>query len=147
VKSAAVLYVADLGRMRSFYGACFEMEVVDEGDDYCVLESEPMTLSLVTAPRHLAPAVVPSVPPSRREDVPIKLAFAVQSIDGSRPRLAEFGGVVDPTTNAWEFRGRIHCDGVDPEGNVIELIELISPMDHSASAPQAPAARANPDHR
>ena len=123
VKSAAVLYVKDLLRMRPFYRACFQMVVVDDGQDYCVLESESLTLSLVTVPERLAAAIVLSVPPSRREGVPIKLAFAVDSIEALRPLLTELGGVVDPATSQWEFRGGIHCDGVDPEGNVLQLVQ------------------------
>jgi predicted enzyme related to lactoylglutathione lyase len=126
VKSAAVLYVKDLRRMRSFYRACFQMDVVDDAHDYSVLESEPLTLSLVTVPERTAGAIVLSVPPSRREDVPIKLAFAVDSIEVLRPLFAEFGGVVDSATTQWEFRGGIHCDAVDPEGNVIQLVQPIT---------------------
>jgi predicted enzyme related to lactoylglutathione lyase len=130
VKSAAVLYVQHLGRMRSFYRACFQMDVVDHAHDYSVLESERLTLSLVTVPERVAGAIVLSVPPSRREEVPIKLAFAVDSIEVLRPVFAELGGVVDPATTQWEFRGRTHCDAVDPEGNVIQLVQ---PVTHALS--------------
>jgi predicted enzyme related to lactoylglutathione lyase len=125
MKIGAVLYVKDLDRMRSFYEACFRMEVADDADGYCVLESEPLTLSLVRVPEQIAATIAVSVPPARREEVPIKLAFTVDSIDVLRTLFAEFGGVVDPATSQWEFRGGIHCDGVDPEGNVLQLVELV----------------------
>jgi predicted enzyme related to lactoylglutathione lyase len=125
MKSGAVLYVKDLDRMRSSYGTSFQMEIADDAHEYCVLESESLTLSLVRMPEQIAAAIVVSVPPLRREEVPIKLAFMVESIDVLRTVLAEFGGVVDPTTSQWEFRGGIHCDGVDPEGNVLQLVELV----------------------
>jgi predicted enzyme related to lactoylglutathione lyase len=126
VRSAAVIYAKDLGLMQSFYRVCFRMERVDEAADYCVLESEPLTLSLVAVPEHIAAGLVISVPPLRRDRVPIKLAFAVTSIDSIRPVVAELGGVVDPSETQWEFRGRIHCDGVDPEGNVIQLLQAVT---------------------
>jgi predicted enzyme related to lactoylglutathione lyase len=126
VKSAAVLYVNDLRRMRSFYRACFQMDVVDDAHDYSVLESEPFTLSLVTVPERIASTIVVSVPPSRREHVPIKLAFVVDSIEPLRPLFAELGGVVDPALTQWEFRGGIHCNAVDPEGNVIQLVQPVT---------------------
>ncbi|MBO0834022.1 MAG: glyoxalase/bleomycin resistance/dioxygenase family protein [Actinobacteria bacterium] len=99
------------------------MQVVDDARDYCVIESESLMLSLVKVPEQIAATIALSVPPERRSGVPIKLAFGVRSIDAVRPLLVEFGGVVDPATSQWEFRGGIHCDGVDPEGNVVQLIE------------------------
>ena len=109
--------------MHAFYATCFKMDVADEAEDYCVLESESLTLSLVAVPKRLAATIHLSVPPSRRDQVPVKLAFAVASIVGLRPLVAELGGSVDPTNAQWEFRDSIHVDGVDPEGNVIQLLE------------------------
>jgi predicted enzyme related to lactoylglutathione lyase len=125
MKSGAVIYVKDLDRMQSFYEACFHMEVADRAREYCVLESESWTLSLVKMPAQIAASIVVSVPPARREEVPIKLAFTVDGIDVLRTRFAEFGGVLDSTTSQWEFRGGVHCDGVDPEGNVLQLVERV----------------------
>jgi predicted enzyme related to lactoylglutathione lyase len=126
VKSAVVLYVKDLRRMRYFYQAAFSMVVVDQADDCCVLESEVLTMSLVAAPERISAGITLSDPPSRRENVPIKLAFGVDSLEDLRPVLAELGGGVDPLQTQWSFRGGIHCDGVDPEGNVLQLVQPIS---------------------
>jgi predicted enzyme related to lactoylglutathione lyase len=125
VKSAVVVYVKDLRRMRSFYQVAFNMVAIDESDDYCVLESEVLTMSLVAAPERIAAGITLSDPPLRRENVPIKLAFGVNSLDDLRPVLAELGGAVDPPQTQWSFRGGIHCDGVDPEGNVLQLVQPI----------------------
>jgi predicted enzyme related to lactoylglutathione lyase len=125
MKSGAVIYVKELDRMRSFYEACFHMEVADSAREYCVLESEWWTLSLVTMPERIAASIVVSVPPARREEVPIKLAFTVDGIEVLRTRFAELGGMLDPATSQWEFRGGVHCDGVDPEGNVVQLVERV----------------------
>jgi hypothetical protein len=135
VKSAAVLYVKQLGQMRAFYRDCFKMQVVDAAEDYCVLESEPLALSLVAVPDHIAATIHISVPPVRRDEVPIKLAFSVGSIEDLRLMVAEMGGLVDPSTTEWEFRGSTHCDGVDPEGNVIQLLEPV----HTHAGEPAPA--------
>jgi hypothetical protein len=112
--------------MRSFYQACFNMNLVDKAEDYCVLESEWLTLSLVAVPERVAATIDVSVPPVRRESVPIKLGFAIVSIEALRPLMAERAGLVDPATTQSEFRGSAHCDAVDPEGNVIQLLELIT---------------------
>ncbi len=125
MKSGAVVYVKDLHRMRSFYLTVFRMVAIDESADYCVLESDALTMSLVAAPDRIAAGITLSDPPSRRESVPIKLAFGVDSIEDLRPVLAELGGAVDPPHAQWSFRGGIHCDGVDPEGNVLQLVQPI----------------------
>jgi predicted enzyme related to lactoylglutathione lyase len=130
MKSGAVLYVKDLDQMRSFYEACFRMEVVDDAHEYRVLESDSFTLSLVRVPEQIAASIVVSVPPVRREWVPVKLAFGVDSIDALRTRFLEFGGTVAPATSQWEFRDAIHCDGVDPEGNVVQLVQATTRTNH-----------------
>ncbi len=135
MKSAAVLYVKQLGQMRAFYRDSFKMEVVDAAEDYCVLESKLLALSLVAVPDRIAATIHISVPPVRRDDVPIKLAFSVGSIEDVRLTVAEMGGLVDPSTTQWEFRGSTHCDGVDPEGNVIQLFEPV----HTRTAEPGPA--------
>jgi predicted enzyme related to lactoylglutathione lyase len=122
--AAAVLYVNDLERMRSFYERCFGMSVVAAGGgEFCVLASADWELSLVTVPEAVANAVVVGDPPVRREDSPIKLAFEVEGIEGLRPVVAGSGGQMDPSESAWEFRSRRHLDCLDPEGNVVQLRE------------------------
>jgi predicted enzyme related to lactoylglutathione lyase len=115
VKSAAVVYVKHLGPMQAFYQATFQMEAVDEAGEHCVLESDALTLSLVVVPDRIAAGILLSDPPSRRTGVPIKLAFAVDSIDDLRPVVTELGGAIDPPQTRWEFRGQIHCDGSTPK--------------------------------
>jgi predicted enzyme related to lactoylglutathione lyase len=126
VGSAAVLYVQDVPLLRAFYAACFELTVVEETEDYCVLDSGSWSLSLVAVPAHVAAHLDPTRPPTRRENAPIKLAFGVPSIDDLRPVAAGLGGRVDPADTQWEFRGHRHCDAVDPEGNVVQLREAMA---------------------
>jgi predicted enzyme related to lactoylglutathione lyase len=57
----------------------------------------------------------------RREDVPVKLVFAVVDIVAARNSAAERGGAVDPVDREWGFEGFKVCDGHDPEGNVFQL--------------------------
>ena len=57
----------------------------------------------------------------------VKSAAVVDSIDALRPVFVQGGGLVDPSATQWAFRGRTHCDGVDPEGNVLQLVEPIAP--------------------
>jgi hypothetical protein len=51
---------------------------------------------------------------------PVKLAFGVTDIDALRPTIARLGGDTD---GEWRFGDALHCDCVDPEGNVVQLIQ------------------------
>ena len=126
MKAAAVLYVKQLDRMRSFYEQCFGLEVGDTAADHCVLESETWTLSLVVVPDEVAATIHNSVPPRRRPEAAIKLAFDVPSIDNLRAKVVGLGGQVDPSETQWDFQGFRRCDGVDPEGNVVQLMKAVA---------------------
>jgi catechol-2,3-dioxygenase len=117
MRATAVVYVGDLARMRTFYERCLGLVVADTGDGYCRLQSRQWLLTLVQSDD----ALPTTSPAPRRSHIPIKLAFEVQSISAIRTLAAELGGQVDPSE--WNFRGEIHCDAVDLEGNVIQLIE------------------------
>jgi predicted enzyme related to lactoylglutathione lyase len=123
VPAAAVLYVGDLTRMSAFYRGCFGLSVVDSASDsdtgYCGLSSADWLLTLVQS----AEAQPTTMPAPRRTQTPIKLAFEVDSIEAVRSRAAGLGGQVDSRESGWSFRRSTHCDCIDPEGNVIQLIE------------------------
>ena len=117
----AVIYVKDLDAMRSFYQRCFGLTIADaEGQRHCILLGDDWDLALVASRQ---PAAMPDVgdPPSRRSGVPTKLAFDVDDIEVSASIVATAGGVMDPVGTTWKFRGRLHRDCLDPEGNVVQL--------------------------
>ena len=107
--------------MVAFYCECFGLEPVETAQDYAVLESAAWNLSLVVMPAAIAATMPEAVPATRRADTPIKLAFQVESIEAVRPVLTRLGGQLDPAGTQWSFRGQRHCDGVDPEGNVVHV--------------------------
>jgi predicted enzyme related to lactoylglutathione lyase len=127
VTCAATVYVSDLDPMRVFYQPGFGLELSEVvPGDYCVLESDAWTLSLVTVPEAVARTIHLGAPPVRREQTPVKLTFDVESIDAMRAVLPPLGGSVDPVRSEWEFRGFQHCDSVDPEGNVVQLRAMVA---------------------
>jgi hypothetical protein len=77
--------------------------------------------------REVAVTIHLSVPPRRRDETPIKLSFDVAGIDDLRPVVVRLGGQIDPPETGWGFRGYRPCDGVDPEGNVIQFREPLAP--------------------
>lgn len=123
MRAEAVLYVGDLGLLREFYGRCFGLDVEDEGTGFCGLASEAWLLTLVQSDE----AVPGSAPPARRRETPVKLAFSVPEIEDVRRLALELGGVVDPAASTWQFRDSLHCDLVDPEGNVVQLVQPLRP--------------------
>jgi predicted enzyme related to lactoylglutathione lyase len=126
VNGGAVLYVKHLDRMRRFYSECFALRTVETTEAYCVLESDAWTLTLVVVPEEIAARIHLADPAQARDDVPVKLAFAVPSIDDLRVALTELGGQIDPDVDPWDLRGLRHCDVIDPEGNVVQLREPVA---------------------
>ena len=125
MSAVGVIYVKDLDRVSAFYEQCLGFDTVEGGDRYRVLAAEEWTLSLVRA-EELWATIEISAPARRRTEVPIKLGFAVRSIEEIRAGAEALGGRIDPPDTAWDFRDVRHCDGVDPEGNVIQLLEPLS---------------------
>jgi predicted enzyme related to lactoylglutathione lyase len=123
VRAEAVVYVKDLERMRCFYEGCLGLAVEDGAEDYAVLESEAWRLSLVVVPPSVAATIQLSVPARRRETAAIKLGFQVARIEDLRSPAAVLGGQIDPASTQWDFLGFRRCDAIDPEGNVIQLLE------------------------
>lgn len=129
VSAVGVIYVKDLDRMSAFYARCLGFEAVESGDRYRVLTAEGWTLFLVRAAKELAATIEISAPARRRTEAPIKLGFTVPSIQEVRAGAEVLGGHIEPADTAWDFRDFRHCDGLDPEGNVIQLLE---PLDAQA---------------
>jgi predicted enzyme related to lactoylglutathione lyase len=102
--------------MRAFYEGCFALKPVDAHEAYVVLESDIWRLTLVET----AEARPKSSPATRRENTPVKLSFGVADIDALRPRIASLGGRTD---REWRFGDAVHCDCIDPEGNVLQLVQ------------------------
>ncbi len=121
MSASAVIYVIDLPRMGAFYEQCFGLVPVETADSHMVLESGAWLLTLVRAPSRIADTIAITDPPSRRTDAPIKPVFAVRSIAATRATAAPLGGHIDPVDTQWQFRGSLRCDGIDPEGNVLQL--------------------------
>ena len=78
-------------------------------------------LSVVRIPEQLASTIVIANPPVVRESTPVKLSFLVPRLDAVRAAATATGGGLDPLDSAWSWRGMLHLDGFDPEGNVVQF--------------------------
>ncbi|MBV7542543.1 hypothetical protein KW835_15700 [Acidovorax sp. sic0104] len=125
-QSGAVIFAKDIRRLADFYEQlCGLAEVHAEGD-HIVLESGAVQIVVHAIPPRISKAITITQPPAVREQVPIKLFFAVSDLAIARLRAAELGGHVAPAAKEWEARGFRACDGHDPEGNVIQLRQRLA---------------------
>jgi predicted enzyme related to lactoylglutathione lyase len=117
----AVLHAKDLPRLVEFYSAVASLQIMTLQGNFAVLGQQPAQLVIVRIPERVAHSITIETPPVRREDVPVKLVFAVADIVVARNSADERGGAVNPADQEWRFEGSKVCDGHDPEGNVFQL--------------------------
>jgi catechol 2,3-dioxygenase-like lactoylglutathione lyase family enzyme len=120
-RSGAVLYAKDVDRIVAFYSAVLGLRPADRDVDHVVLESPGFQLVVLRIPRDIASGIEITVPPARRAKAAIKLVFFVPDIADVRASADACGGVMNPTATEWSFQGFTVCDGLDPEGNVIQF--------------------------
>jgi hypothetical protein len=85
-RPGAVLYAADLGRLRRFYEALCELQLAASHADHAALESTSFQLVIVQVPEHVARSFEVVSPPVRLEETPVKLVFPVADIAALRGR-------------------------------------------------------------
>jgi catechol 2,3-dioxygenase-like lactoylglutathione lyase family enzyme len=111
----AVLFVKDLRRMTAFYRDTLGLKVTSGSAGWIELDAGPVALALHAIPAAVAAGIVIETPPRVREGSPVKLSFAVADVAAERTRLVAEGVVMREVRPG-------SCDGVDPEGNVFQLV-------------------------
>ncbi|MDZ7653412.1 MAG: VOC family protein [Burkholderiaceae bacterium] len=119
--AALVVYAKDPTRVARFYEDVAGLRVTELDDAFILLEGAGVELVVHAIPAAIASTFEIAVPPERREDGAIKPCFTVTDLQRARQRAAVGGGLLDPAASEWTWRGLRHCDGHDPEGNVIQL--------------------------
>jgi predicted enzyme related to lactoylglutathione lyase len=127
--AGAIVYAKDIARLARFYADVADLEIVHEVADHVALESETYELVIVAIPAATAARIVITTPPARRENTAFKLVLPVESLAEARAAAQAAGGGVDAPEREWEFQGSRVCDGFDPEGNVIQLREIVETGD------------------
>ena len=117
--SGAVLYVKDLERMKRFYGEMLGSEPTNQSwaDVWAVFDKGGIRFCLHAIPAALNVEI--AIPPELREDAPVKLMFEVEDVEAERERLESRG--IQMIRRPWQKPGEA-CDGVDPEGNVFQIL-------------------------
>jgi predicted enzyme related to lactoylglutathione lyase len=115
----AMLFVKDLERMTAFYRDALELQELPElaQDGWVELAAGGARIALHAIPAQYADAIVIESPPRARESAPAKLVFEVDNLAEAMARLQQHGAVM---REPWAFGG---CDGLDPEGNVFQVVE------------------------
>lgn len=124
--AGAVLFAKNMQQVADFYAAVAGFSTVSGGDDHVVLESPVFQLVVHRMPGDIASGIQVTMPPARRANGAVKLVFPVQSLVDARATVAAYGGVLEGPDREWTFQGWRVCDGLDPEGNVVQLRQRIA---------------------
>lgn len=117
-RTGAVLFAHDLDRVAAFYAAVLGLVEAHRDTHHIRLESPGY--ELVVHATHTAPEDA-STPPARRSSAAFKPVYFVPDIAPLRRIAPGLGGALEPATQEWSFHGVTVCDGVDPEGNVVQF--------------------------
>jgi hypothetical protein len=117
------LFAAKPDALAAFYADVLGLNETGRGDDHIVLESPVFELVVHRTPPPSAPAENDRDRPGRRAGAAFKPVFFVRSLATVRTIAARHQGSLEPTEREWSFNGMRVCDGVDPEGNVIQFRE------------------------
>ncbi len=121
-----VIYAEDLKRLANFYESVLRLAREDEADDFVLLGSASVELAVVQAPSAVSELIGIHSPPRVRSETPIKPSFAVADVEAMRSAIAAAGGGLKAAGATWTWRGALHLDGWDPEGNVFQLRQRVS---------------------
>ena len=122
-RTGAVLFAKNLDRVATFYSVVLGLTEANRADDHILLESPGFQLVVHRITVGGAAAGDITAPPARRATAAFKPVFFVPSISRLRGVAETHGGILEPADQEWSFNGVTVCDGLDPEGNVIQFRE------------------------
>lgn len=127
----AVIYTADIDRLTAFYVAVLGLRVRERKADHAALEGDACELVLLRAEESSrASSALDGGVTDRRTQAAIKMVFLVPSLARARAAASEAGGRLNAERHEWRYGDHRVCDGLDPDGNVIQLRE---PLGSAAS--------------
>ncbi|MCH9672223.1 MAG: hypothetical protein K0U93_12310 [Gammaproteobacteria bacterium] len=117
-----VIYAKELRRLVDFYSMFGFATKTEHPREYAVLSDGHSELNVVQIPDAIAVNISIRTPPIIRADTPIKLIVSVPCLESALLEVQANGGLTPNET--WEFQGRMTEDVIDPEGNVLQLVQL-----------------------
>ena len=121
VPTLSVVYAKDIQKVAAFYRRTLSLAVLEEEQNFVVVGNAGYEIAVVRMADSIARATQISVPPVVREDTPIKCSFWVENLQSVKMEAEAAGGATKPLSSAWSWRGQLHLDGHDPEGNVVQF--------------------------
>jgi Glyoxalase-like domain len=121
IPSLVVVYARDVARVAEFYRRTLSRPLIEEAPDFMVIGDARLEVVVVRMSRTIAEQSPVSTPPAVRTDTAVKASFLVEDFDHVHAHATATGGGTKPVSAAWEWRGQLHLDGHDPEGNVLQF--------------------------
>jgi catechol 2,3-dioxygenase-like lactoylglutathione lyase family enzyme len=117
--SRTMIFAKDMQRMTAFYRDGIGLRLLEEKsqEGWAELEAGAVMLVLHGIPAEIAKDIHVTSPPKRRDQTPIKLVFRTPDVAQARAHLIAHGAVM------FEPRSWGGCDGMDPEGNVFQILK------------------------
>lgn len=128
-RAGALIYAKDPGLLTHFYRTLLQMVVCSQDEQLVVLENSDIQLLIHAIPEPYVGQVVIKRPPELREEGAIKLFFTVSSLAWAEAKAADLGGGL--LSQQWTGPGFVVRNAFDPEGNILQLRELLGSPDPS----------------
>lgn len=125
-RTGAVLFAENVEQVAAFYSGVLGLNQADRDSDHILLESPGFQLVVHRLVGEGQAASDSRPAPVRRATAAFKPVFFVPSIARLRDAATTHGGVIESSEHEWSFNGVTVCDGLDPEGNVVQFREIAS---------------------
>lgn len=119
-----VIYAKDVATMAAFYELTLALSLLETGPGFILLGGGALEIAVVQIPDAIARDVDISTPPYLREETPLKFSFLVRDLEQVHRLAIAAGGGTQPPGAAWHWRGQLHLDGHDPEGNIVQFRQI-----------------------
>lgn len=116
-----VLYAKNIERVSAFYETILGLPRLESENEFVCIGGLDFQIIVVQAPKQLVEHLHISTPPVLRSETPLKHSFLVDDLERASAAAASTGGGAKPISEAWSWRGQLHLDGYDPEGNIVQF--------------------------
>ncbi len=120
-QQGVVLYAKNKKRVSAFYQKALGLHVVESESSHDHIQGDGYEIIVHAIPRKIAAGITIAKPLAPRANGAIEPTFVVRSLEAVRAATDQTGGILNPTSEAWHFRGCTVLDGCDPEGNRVQF--------------------------
>jgi predicted enzyme related to lactoylglutathione lyase len=120
VSALTVIYANDLDRVAAFYERTLGVSRLEHEDGFIVVGNSSFEIAVVRMSGGSGSSEISSSFHVRAE-TPLKGSYLVESLEQAKAAAEASGGSLKPIESAWSWRGQLHLDGHDPEGNVMQI--------------------------